>query len=122
MVRVSKLDEDDARFKPLYKSKEYEEKARQIKKHQARANWFKTKSNASSWTEDEGWKKDLPPSWKGSNLSQRVVPGMQYTSIIKIPNTNGARLFKSLIAAETRLAKLSGYNVKIVESSGVQLV
>ena len=50
-----------------------------------------------------------------------MVTGMKYTSVVKIPNTNGAQLYKRLVAEENRLARLSGYNVKIVESSGLQL-
>ena len=39
-----------------------------------------------------------------------------------MPNTRGARLAKKLIGCENQLAKLTKYNVKIVEQSGMPLI
>ena len=46
---------------------------------------------------------------------------MQYSSIIQVPSTKGARLFNGLVKLEDSLANLTGYNVKITEKSGIQL-
>ena len=68
------------------------------------------------------WKSELPRKWKGNNMTQRGVASMGFTSIIQIPNMRDAILFRKLVNAETNRARLTGYNVKIVECSGIQLV
>ena len=123
-LKLSKLDEDDVQFEPLYKSKEYDEKGRQVKKFMAEMNWFKNKNKQEVMTDSRkyDWKSILPERWRGSTASQRPSPGMNFTSILKVPNTKGGALYRSLVKQEDKLARLSGYNVKIVESSGIQLV
>ena len=41
--------------------------------------------------------------------------------VLSVPNTTNARLAKKLIKLEPSLAKMTKYNVKIVEKSGIQL-
>ena len=41
--------------------------------------------------------------------------------MLNVPNTKDARLAKSLIRGESKLAKMTKYNVKIVKKSGIQL-
>ena len=47
---------------------------------------------------------------------------MDFSSVLQVPNTKDAVLQKNLIKEESKLARISGYNVRIVESSGVQLI
>ena len=121
-LKVSRLNSEDSRYRPLYLSKEYEEKDRQVKKHQAKLDWFKGKKRDDSDYRHDEWKYELPKEWRGDNMSQRCAPGMEFTTMMKIPNTKGAKLYRSLVTEENRLASITGYNVKIVESSGIQLV
>ena len=46
---------------------------------------------------------------------------MEYTTIIQVPSTKGSELLVRLSKREPKIAKLSKYNVKIVEKSGIQL-
>ena len=49
------------------------------------------------------------------------VKNIDFKSIPQVPNIDGGILMKSLIKAESKLARVTGYNVKIVKQSGVQL-
>ena len=46
---------------------------------------------------------------------------MQFTTMLQVPNTRGGILAKNLIKAEPDLARITGYNVKVVEKAGIQL-
>ena len=46
---------------------------------------------------------------------------MKYSSLMHVPSTGGGRLIKLLSKAEPRIAKASGYQVKMVECSGKPL-
>ena len=120
-VKVSKLDKQDRDFVPLYLTKEYEEKNRQVKKYLARSSWFKNPVDGVELKKKD-WMREIPREWKGRNMSQRVVPGMKFTTIFKVPNTKNGILYSRLVKEESKLAKLTGYNVKLVEDSGIQLV
>ena len=54
-------------------------------------------------------------------MSQKAVPGMNFTTIFKVPNTKNGILNSKSIKEESNLAKITGYNVKLVEDSGIQL-
>ena len=41
--------------------------------------------------------------------------------MLNVPNTKDANLIQNLIRSENQLARLSNYNVKMVEKSGIQL-
>ena len=44
---------------------------------------------------------------------------MRFTSFMQVPNTKNARLLNLLILNEHKLAEISGYNVKLIEMSGI---
>ena len=46
---------------------------------------------------------------------------MDFSTVLQVPNTKNSILLNNLIKAEERLALVSGYNVKLIEQSGVQL-
>ena len=121
-VKLSSLPVDDLRFRPLHQSKSYCEEERQICKFRARMNWFKTvPSLNSNERSNNDWRKELKGVWKGSNNSQRPVLKQGYSTVLNVPNTRDAILTERLIKSENNLARLSNYNVKIVERSGIQL-
>ena len=67
------------------------------------------------------WRCRLPEGWSGSKPTQYRIPGVKYSSIMHVPNSKDGRLFLMLAKAEPRLYKITGYQVKYVESSGRQL-
>ena len=79
------------------------------------------KSSLLTAPKRECWRNRLQGKWRSSSFNQRRVKGMNYSSIVQVPSTKGSRLFKVLVKQETRLVTLTGYNVKVVEKSGMQL-
>ena len=119
----STLPEDDPKYKPLYLAKEYCEEERQITKYQARMNWFRRKrTEKDERDDDESWRDNLKGVWRGSITSQRLALKTGFSTVLNVPNTKGAVLANKLIENEFKIAKMSRYNVKIIEMSGVQLI
>ena len=117
---------EDPDYVPLYVDKEYQEENRQILKYQAKMMWFNNKKKKDCDGErgsstDNGWRRRLHGIWRGSSMSQKQVLKSGFSSVLNVPNTQGAALARKLIRCETKLAKITGYNIKIVEKSGVQL-
>ena len=117
-LKLSRLPEQDPNFVPLYLSRQYRETERQCEKKMAKTNWFKERKKSKK---SGSWKDNLVGVWKGNSQSQKRVENMDYSTILRVPNTRNSQLLNNLIKHETRLAKITGYNVKLVESSGVQL-
>ena len=46
---------------------------------------------------------------------------MKFSSIMQVPNTRDAKLLNMLVELEPEMATISGYHVKMTESSGVPL-
>ena len=119
---LNNLPKEDPRYKPLHLAKEYCEQSRQVMKYQAKMSWYKPKSqDVDQNVPNNGWKKELRGIWRGTNVSQRPVLENGFTTVLSVPNTLNAELAKRLIKCETGLAKITKYNVKIVEKSGIQL-
>ena len=64
------------------------------------------------------WRISLPQNWARDRPAQFKVPGMQFSSVMMVPSSNSGRLFKMLTKAEPRLAKSSGYQIKLIEKPG----
>ena len=47
---------------------------------------------------------------------------MSYTTVLQVPSTRESALLKGIASLEPRLARASGYSVRLVEKSGVQAV
>ena len=128
-VELSNLDPDDVNYKPLYLDKEFDEDERQVNKYLAKMVWFKNKGRKNNCGPEGSndnnnvlnWRDRLKGSWRGEDMSQRRVKNMDFTTVLQVPNTNGGVLARNLMRAEEKLARVSGYNVKIVEQSGIQL-
>ena len=43
-----------------------------------------------------GWRQHLPEGWTGDRPSQYCVPGMKFSTIMKVPSTKNGRLIKAL--------------------------
>ena len=70
--------------------------------------WFKNRVGDDNQQHGDNWKARLPDEWRGSNVSQRCFLGMNYSTIIQVPNTKDGTLYYNLVKEENRLAKLSG--------------
>ena len=121
-LKLSRLPKQHPQYKPLHLAKEYQEEQRQTDKYLARMNWFKPgKTIDNDLYEAKDWRDALKGVWKGSNTSQRRVKDMKFSSIMQVPNTRDARLLNTLVRIEPEVAKVTGYNVKMVERSGIAL-
>ena len=122
-VELSKLDKSDEKYAPLYLSKHYREGERQIDKHMAKMQWFKNKNNddPDNKRSCNGWKDKLKKPWCGSTVNQRPTRGMNFTTLLQVPNTSGGLLLRKLAESEHKLSRQSGYNVRLTEKSGIQL-
>ena len=122
-VDLDKLPKEDTNHRPLYMDKTYNEEMRQITKYQAKMQWFKSKApkEDEDSTGNKGWRETLVGAWRGAKCSQTPVLREGFSTVMSVPNTDGAALTRCLINCENRLAKMTKYNVKIVERSGVQL-
>ena len=113
-VEMCELSPNDKRFQPLYLDKAYCEESRQITKYQAKMSWFRNDKNRETDCAP-GWRSRLTCRWRGSNLSQKPVLKEGYSTVLNVPNTKEANLARRLIKGESRLAKMSKYNVRIIE-------
>ena len=115
-VRLSKLPEDHKHFRPLHLSKEYKREDRQIEKIMNKLTYEGNSKNSG-----REWKSQLTGKWRGERPSQLKVKDMKCTTIMMVPDTVNGVLFMSLCRSEPKLAKTTGYQVKMCESSGTQL-
>ena len=122
-LSLSQLDQEDPRYKPLYVAKDYMEGERQKDKFLAKTNWYRKERDLRQGVDmkKESWKDNLRGVWKGTNHSQKQVHNMQYSTILQVPSSPNSVLLNNLIKSEDRLAVITGYNVKLVEQSGIQL-
>ena len=101
----------------MYMSNEYREGDRQIKKYAEKMSWYDN-ARDYTWVKVE-WRNKLRGMWKGKRPLQRGVKDMRFTTVIQVPNTKNGMLIKDLARLEPSLAQATGYNVKIIEKSGV---
>ena len=108
-LKLSRLPEEDPNFEPLYLSKEYREDERQYEKKMAKTRWFKSKNGSRG--KNMSWKDNLKGVWRGSTQSQKRVDQMEYSTLLRVPNTKNSKLLNCLIRNKPKLARLTGYNV-----------
>ena len=118
LVEMSKLSERNKRYKPLHLPKSFKESERQLGKQLARSTWHRGRDE----TGNQAWRTKLNGAWRGNCPVQRPVRGMKYSTVLQVPSTQGSVLLREIARMEPRLAKASGFSVKIVEKSGIQLV
>ena len=73
--------------------------------------------SSPSWS----WRSKLHGCRRSSSFSHRRVKGMDFSTIVQVPSSRGGRLMKELVRKESQFAKLTGYNVQVIEKSGTQL-
>ena len=67
------------------------------------------------------WRDRLYGCWRDNSYSQRCETGMEFTTLMQVPSSEGGRLLKDLVKLESSLARITNYNVKYVEKSGIPL-
>jgi len=117
MLKNSLLPKHHKNDKPLHCEQDYDVFNRKLQKMVAKNSWYE----ASSLTKKTFWRSRLPTQWIGEKPSQRKIPGMKFSTVLKVPSTRDGRLVKALADAEYSLAKSTGYQVKMVEMSGKPL-
>ena len=53
---------------------------------------------------------------------QRPVRGMAFSTVLQVPSSKKSRLLNEIARIEPKLAKATGYSVKLTEKSGIQIV
>ena len=114
-VRRDSLGNQDVKYKPLHLAKTYREFDRQIEKQMLKTNFYKSSKK------DQSWRRDVPRKWKFNDFGQRRNKEMDYSTIMEVPNTAEGALLRCLAKEEPKLSKITNYQVKYVEQSGVQL-
>ena len=121
LVDRSLLPSDHPSYRPLYLSNDYDRVNRGIRKFLLQFNWY----NPSNDPLAHDWKLQIPDylkpesSFKGKfKQSSSKIP---CTSVLFVPNSNNGTLIKRLEQKEPMLTRLSGFKVRLVESSGVAL-
>ena len=115
LVENSDLPESHQNFKPLYPDRNFNVIARKLHKILSKSGWY----DDLEIVKKTRWRESLPNGWMGDR--QYSAPGMSYTTLIQVPSSVNGRLTKRLARAEPRVAKLTGYQTKIVEKGGTPL-
>ena len=122
LLDASLLPPDHPRYKPLYLSNSFDKVNRGIDKYLSKYNWYCPGNDP----EAHAWKAEIPeslkpprPTTKGKfKQSSQQIP---CSTVLFVPNSNGAALIKRLEQKEPLLTRLTGFKVRLVESSGIPL-
>ena len=110
LVEKSKLRPNHKNFRPLHVEKGFKLLERKLAKFTMKSDWY----SSDKLSDKVNWRQNLPEEWKGTKPIQFKVPNMKYTSLLQVPSTKGSKLLKAIARSEPRLAKASGYHVKVV--------
>ena len=110
-LRLSRLPNTHPHYRPMYLEKKYKEGERQLTKQGAKLTWF----GGGDKNKGREWRTKLQGQWRGARPLQKKVNGMQYTTVLQVPSTRSSRLLVELAKSENRLARLTGYTVKLTE-------
>ena len=119
-LRLSKLNADHPHYRPLHLEKTFKEDERQLDKYLSKMTWFSPEGSKGD-SDGREWRSKLHGIWRGAQPIQRKIKGIPYSTVMQVPSTKGSWLMNKLCRAEPKLAKITGYSVKYVEKSGVQL-
>ena len=114
LVRRSALPKSHKLYRPLFLTQDFDVRRRKLRKMLAKSSWF----DDSELNSKINWRQALPQGWSGKKPVQFKVPAMKFSTTFKVPSTKGGRLLKMLSKAEPRIAKICGYQLKMVEGSG----
>ena len=116
IVEKSCLAPTHKNYQPLHFDKKFKIYERKLMKYLAKTNWYSNPIKTPS-----SWRSKLPPEWVGSKPIQRKVHGIEYTTVLQCPSSKDSRLVRALAKVEPRLARSTGYQVKITEQGGKPL-
>ena len=143
-------DKTSPRWRPLHEGAKYNKAQRMKKKIMAKSSWFKAKkrdndgevdsgsgggvgtkepSPKKKLRMDEGSKGEGDKVHKSRWRKRRQDPAVKVTTskqtetitVMFVDQTPGGVLAKRLQEAEDRIAKITGYRIRMVETSGTQL-
>ena len=117
LLKRSKLETSNSLYRPLHCDKEFDKFNRKLYKLLAKNSWYDSETVKAK----TNWRQNLSKDWAGSKPVQHSVHGMRNTTSLQVPNSVNGQLLKSLAKAEPRIAKLTGYQVKMTEKSGKSL-
>ena len=121
LIEFSSLPSDNPDYRPLYMSNAYDRDNRGIRKFLLRFNWFNNDSNPALHV----WKNEIPNSMKPPQIFKgkfkQTSSAIPCSTVLFVPNSNQGTLLKRLEQKEPMLTRLSGFKVRLVESSGVPL-
>ena len=107
MVKNSNLPKNHPKYWPLHCEKDFNVVDRKLKKNVAKNSWFEY----SPLNKKLEWRQAVPRGLIGARADRVKLPGMDYSTVMKVPSSKGGRLLRALAAAEPRLAKSSKYEV-----------
>ena len=117
MVRCSNLDVNHREYKPLYSERGVDVVNRKLKKIVAKTSWYE----GTNFTKKINWRRWLPAEWVEDKPDQFRLPGMKFSTMLKVPSSRDGRLHNALGNVEYSQARNTGYQVKLVEKSGKPL-
>ena len=79
----------------MYLSKEYNQENRQIEKYMGKMTWYQSDGGKDAGGKG-GWRNKLKGIWEGAKPVQRKVKGMEFTTVIQVPNTENSVLLTDL--------------------------
>ena len=129
MVRRSVLDKKDARYRPLYRPRSYDQLKRKICKLVGGKTWFKGNEIYDQYKNE--WKSKIAYRHLRRGVSSNVKGNSQNVehnqsnkeilTTLFVPASKNSLLLKSIMEAENSLAPEMDWRVKIVEQSGFPL-
>ena len=143
MVRRSKLDSNDDKFQPLYRPPEYRSAERIMQKHVEAHIWFKRLDLGDEHR--QSWKYRIKSKTTRNNRTENSVGNIisklneknehyynkknklnfrferETTTAIFVPPSFGGVLTDMIMTSEEELSDTTGWNMKVVEASGMTL-
>ena len=133
MVRRSKLDHKDPKYRPLYRSRCYDSLRRKLTKMTEVMTWFKGGVDYDIYRND--WKKLIKRRKNRDTLYKRrkknvddqfkvgngVYKKKDVICTMFVPASKDSMLFDKIVAAELKLGNMMDWDVKILEQSGIPL-
>ena len=127
MLRRAQLTESDPKYRPLYRSRNYDHLRRTIAKMTEMRTWFKG-GESYDWYKND-WKAKLKR--KGGIMARRrrgIVHNSKGEEEKKetictmfVPPSKNSLLYEKIEAAEVNLKDMMDWNIKILEQSGIPL-
>ena len=129
MIRRSKLDEHDKKYRPLYRARSFDYLNRTVAKMVDCMTWYKGMKVYDLFRND--WKRNLSSvkvggkgrKWKNKvNIKQQMAEkNKEIVATMFVPPSNKSLLFDYLVEEEDKLAGEMRWRIKLIEQSGFPL-